>query len=99
MPTVRRELEYGHRPNEGDPISLTSSVDAVDEDDGCLHMTMRAEASDGRVEEHVLTMRQWYRAELEPLLHETCFATVQVLPGLDEHTRVYVAARQADAGG
>jgi SAM-dependent methyltransferase len=80
----------------GDPIALSSSVDAVDEDDRCVHMTMRAEASDGRIEEHALTMRQWYRDELEPLLHDTGFAAVEVLPGLDEHTLVYVATRQAE---
>jgi hypothetical protein len=62
-------------------------------------MTIRAEASDGRVEEHVLTMRQWYRDELEPLLHNTGFATVDVLLGLDEHTLVYAATRRADPRG
>jgi SAM-dependent methyltransferase len=74
-------------------ISLSSRVDAVDDEDRCVSMTIRAESSDGRREEHALTMRQWYRDELEPLLHRVGFATVRVLSGANEHTLVYVAAR------
>ena len=56
-------------------------------------MTIRAETVDGRCEEHVLTMRQWYRDELVPLLQGVGFGTVDVLPGIDEDTLVYVATR------
>jgi SAM-dependent methyltransferase len=83
-------------PSEG-PISLRSRVDAVDPADRCVHLTIRAETRDGRREEHALTMRQWYRDELVPLLHEAGFATVDVLPGVDENTRVYVASAAAQA--
>jgi SAM-dependent methyltransferase len=79
-------------PSDGE-IALRSRVDAVDEDDRCVHMTIRAETSDGRREEHALTMRQWYREELVPLLHDTGFSSVDVAPGVDENTRVYVATR------
>jgi len=75
----------------GGEISLSSRVDAVDEDDHCVHMTIRAETADGRREQHALTMRQWYRDELVPLLHGAGFASVDVRPGVDEKTLVYVA--------
>ena len=77
----------------GDEISLRSRVDAVDAKDHCVKMTIRAETPDGRREEHALTMRQWYRHELLPVLHGAGFATIDVLPGIDEHTLVYVATR------
>jgi hypothetical protein len=51
-------------------------------------MTIRAEAPDGRREEHSLTMRQWYRDDLEPLLRNAGFATIRVLEGIDENTLV-----------
>jgi hypothetical protein len=51
-------------------ISLCVRVDAVDEDDRCVRMTIRAESPEGRREEHALTMRQWYRDELVPLFRE-----------------------------
>jgi hypothetical protein len=62
-------------------------------------MTLRAETADGRREEHALTMRQWYRDELVPLLHGAGFATVDVHTGVHENTLVYVArcANGADA--
>jgi SAM-dependent methyltransferase len=75
----------------GGEISLSSRIDAVDTNDRCVHMTIRAETTDGQVEEHVLTMRQWYRDELVPLFHRAGFASVDVRPGIDEHTVVYVA--------
>jgi hypothetical protein len=68
----------------------------VDEDDRCVHMTIRAEAADGRCEEHALTMRQWYRDELVPLLHDLGFASVEVLTGIEENTLVYLASRHGD---
>lgn len=77
----------------GDEISLRTRVDAIDEDDRCVHLTIRAETSDGRREEHILTMRQWYRDELEPLLRTAGFVQVEVIAGIDEHTAVYVATR------
>src|SRR5215471_148949 len=79
-----------NEPSHG-PISLRSRVDAVDEDDRCVHMTIRAETSHGQREEYTLTMRQWYREELVPLLRESGFATVRVLQGVTESTLVYVA--------
>jgi SAM-dependent methyltransferase len=75
----------------GGEISLCSRVDAVDAEDRSVRMTIRAETPDGRREEHALTMRQWYRKELEPLLRESGFVDVDVLSGVDEHTLVYVA--------
>lgn len=81
-----------NEPSDGE-ISLRSRVDAVDEDDHCVHMTIRAETADGHREEHALTMRFWYRDELVPLLEETGFAAIHVLRGIDEHTLVYIASR------
>ena len=75
----------------GDEISLSTRVDSVDHDDRSVHLTIRAEAPDGRREEHALTMRQWYRDELEPLLREVGFVDIQVGQGIDENTLVYVA--------
>lgn len=80
------------KPTGGD-ISLRSRVDIVDVEDRCVRMTIRAETPDGRCEEHTLTMRQWYRDELEPLLRRSGFANVDVSRGVDEHTLVYVATR------
>jgi SAM-dependent methyltransferase len=87
-----RVRDWGRR-SDGE-ISLQTRVDAVDVADRCVHMTLRAETRDGRREEHVLTMRQWYRDELVPMLHNAGFGTVEVLPGVDENTRVYIAARE-----
>ena len=81
-----------NEPSGGD-ISLRSRVDLVDEGDRCVHMTIRAEARDGRREEHALTMRFWYRDELVAMLEATGFAAVHVFSGVDEHTLVYVAKR------
>jgi hypothetical protein len=80
-------------PTETD-ISLRSRVDAVDEDDRCVHLTIRATAPDGRSEEHALTMRQWYRDELVPLLQAAAFADIEILSGVDENTLVYVCTRR-----
>jgi len=85
------------RGPSGGEISLSVRVDAVDEKDRCVHMTLRAETADGRREEHALTTRQWYREELVPLLHGAGFATVDVLTGVDENTLVYVASRRVGA--
>ncbi len=81
----------GWNEPSGGEISLRSRVDAVDEADRCVHMTIRAEARDGRREEHALTMRFWRREELVPLLHGAGFAQIDVRQGVDEHTLVYVA--------
>lgn len=82
-------------PSTGE-ISLCSRVDSVDTSDSSVRLTIRAESSDGRREEHVLTMRQWYRDELEPLLRNAGFASVDVLTGVEENTLVYVATRAGD---
>lgn len=92
-----RVRDWG-KQSEGE-ISLRLRVDAVDEVDRCVHLTIRAEARDGRHEEHELTMRQWYGDELVPLLGDAGFASVDVLRGIDENTLVYVAARPADEAG
>jgi SAM-dependent methyltransferase len=84
-----------NEPQPGE-ISLRSRVDAVDEDDRCVHLTIRAETSDGRREEHTLTMRQWYRHELVPLLHDAGFSTVDVIAGITDDTVVYVATRSLE---
>jgi len=75
-------------------ISLRLRVDAVDDGDRCAHLTIRAETPDGRLEEHALTTRQWYRDELVPLFHDAGFASVDVLNGVNENTLVYLAIRQ-----
>lgn len=85
----------GWNEPSGGEISLRSRVDAIDEADRCVHMTIRAEAGDGRREEHALTMRFWSGDELVRLLRGAGFASVRVLSGVDEHTSVYVAT----AGG
>ena len=84
-----RVRDWGE-PSDGE-ISLRSRVDAVDEADRCVHMTLRAETPDGGLEEHSLTMRQWYRDELTPMLHDAGFVSIDVLAGVDENTLVYLA--------
>jgi SAM-dependent methyltransferase len=92
----RWQVRDWSEPSE-EEISLRTRVDAVDESDHCVHLTIRAEARDGRREDHALTMRLWYRDELEPLLGASGFATVDVLSGPDEHSLIYVATRRAGA--
>ena len=88
------EVRDWREPSDGE-IRLSSRVDAVDEDDRCVHMRLRAETADGSREEYTLTMRQWYRDELEPALHTAGFASVDVLPSsVVENTFVYVARRE-----
>ena len=90
-----RRVRGWNTPGPG-PIALSTRIDAVDETDRCVHMTIRAETPDGRREERPLTMRQWYREELVSRLRGAGFATIDVFAGIDEHTWVYVA-RRADA--
>ena len=80
----------------GGEISLSSRVDAVDDADRCVHMTIRAETPEGRREEHELTMRQWRREELLTLLQASGFVQVDVQPGVDETFAVYVASKDGD---
>lgn len=87
-----RTVRGWNEPTGGE-ISLSSRVDAVDQDDRSVRMTIRAETPDGRREEHVLTMRTWYRHELVPLLGQAGFGDLDVRAGVDEHTVVYVATR------
>jgi SAM-dependent methyltransferase len=94
-PWSRWHVRDWSEPSEGD-IRLSSRIDAVDDDDRCIHMTIRAETADGRREEHALTMRQWYRDELVPLLERNGFEQVEVKPGVDERIAVYVASRNGD---
>ena len=86
----------GWNEPSGDPIALSSRVDAIDQADRCMHMTIRAETTDGRREEHTLTMRRWTREEIVAALDDTGFATVDVHPGVDEDVLVYVASRDGD---
>jgi SAM-dependent methyltransferase len=79
--------------SEGVEFALRSRIVAVEEEGRCVHMRIRAETSDGRREEHALTMRQWYRDELVPLLERSGFASVEVKPGVDETIVVYIASR------
>jgi len=85
----------GWNEPHGEAIVLAARVDAVDVDDRCVTMTMRAEQGD-RVEEHTLTMRQWYAGELAPLFERVGFAEVRIRPGVDETIAVYVASRDGD---
>jgi SAM-dependent methyltransferase len=81
-------------PSDGE-IRLSSRVDAVDPDDRCVHARLRAETADGRREEYALTMRVWYRDELEPALYGAGFVSVEVFPSpVVENTLVYVARRE-----
>ena len=86
----------GWNEPSGDPIALSSRVDAVDEADRCMHMTIRAETRDGRREEHTLTMRRWTREEIVAALDDAGFARVEVEQGVDEDVLVYVASRDGD---
>ena len=81
-------------PSDGE-ISLQSRVDDVDADDRTVFMTIRATRGD-RVEEHKLTMRQWTRDELVPLLERNGLHVRDVHDGVDEHIVVYVASRDGD---
>lgn len=90
----RWQVREWNEPSGG-AISLRTRVDAVEQDDHCVHMTIRAEACDGRCEEHTLTMRFWYHDELVPLLRDVGFVNLHVLPRIEEHTLPYVANRAA----
>jgi SAM-dependent methyltransferase len=77
-------------------IALRSRVVAVEEDGRLARLQIRAETSDGRTETHEISLRQWYRDELVPLLHQAGFRHVDVQPGVDETFVVYVASRDGD---
>lgn len=94
-PLSRYRVSDWGEPTDAD-IRLSSRIDAVDEDDRCVHMRLRAETADGRREEHALTMRLWTRAELLELLERNGFERVGVKPGVDEGIAVYVASRNGD---
>ena len=91
-PFTWRVRDWGEPDTDGE-ISLWSRVDAVDQDDRCVHLTIRAESTDGRREEHHLTMRQWYAGQIAALLERNGFTSVCIRPGVDEHFAVYVASR------
>lgn len=79
----------------GEGIVLQARVDAVDETDRTVHMTIRARSGD-RVEEHGLTMRMWERDELVALLERNGLHVRDVHDGVDENIVVYVASRDGD---
>jgi SAM-dependent methyltransferase len=85
------------RTPDGVEFALRSRIDAVEEDGRWVQMRIRADTSDGRHEEHALTMRQWYRDELVPLLERSGFASVEVRPGVDRTVVVYIASRHSRA--
>jgi SAM-dependent methyltransferase len=88
------EVRDWREPSDGE-IRMSTRVDAVDKDDHCAHLTIRAETADGRLEEYALTLRQWYRDELEPALHTAGFASVDVFASpVVDNTLVYVARRE-----
>lgn len=89
----RWQVRDWNEPSGGE-ISLRTRVDAVEQDDRCVHMTIRAETPDGQCEEHTLTMRFWSQDELLPLLEKAGFADTRVLPGIDVHTLAYIATAQ-----
>jgi SAM-dependent methyltransferase len=94
-PWSRWRVRGWNTPGSG-PIALSSRVDAVDDDDRCVHLTIRAETAAGRREEHALTMRMWARDELLQLLERSGFESVEVKPGVDESIFAYVASRPGD---
>lgn len=94
-PFSRYRVRDWSEPGDGD-IRLSSRIDAVDEEDRCVHMRLRAETADGRREEHALTMRAWTREELLTLLERSGFEHVEVKPGVDERFVAYVASRNGD---
>lgn len=81
---------------DGVEFAIRSRVAEVGEDGRFVRLQIRAETSDGRVEEHDLTERQWYRDELVALLERQSFEHVEVKPGVDERIVVYVASRGGD---
>ena len=88
-----RVRDWGSASDE--EISLRTRIDAVDEADRSVHMTISASTQDGRSEEHAITIRQWYRDELEPALYAAGFDAVDVSPSpVVENTLVYVARRE-----
>jgi SAM-dependent methyltransferase len=78
---------------DGVEYRLWSRVIEVDDDDRCVRMALRAETSDGRQEEHELTMRWWVREELLPALERVGFRSVEVRPGVEERIAVYICRR------
>ena len=90
----RWQVRDWNEPHE-EGIVLSARVDAVDVDDRCVRMRMRAREGD-RVEEHRLTMRQWYAPELARLFARTGFTRVELKPGVDETIVAYVASRDGD---
>jgi SAM-dependent methyltransferase len=84
---------------DGVEFALRSRVTEVGEDGRLVRMQIRAETSDGRREEHELTVRQWYRDELVPLLERNGFDRVEVKQGVDEEIVVYVASRTGQGEG
>ena len=80
---------------DGDGIAFSTRVDAVDDADKTVHMTIRAQSGD-RTEEHQLTMRFWSRDELVPLLERNGLIVRDIRDGVDENIVVYVASRDGD---
>ena len=74
---------------DGVEFALWSRVDAVDEQDRCVQMTIRAQTSDGRREEHELTMRQVVPRRARATTRAHGFAAVDIKAGADEqHARL-----------
>jgi SAM-dependent methyltransferase len=86
----RWKVRDWNRPGDG-PIALSSRVDAVDEDDRCVYLTIRAETADRRREEYPLSMRCWERGELLDALHAAGFVDVEVRPSAEPNIHAYIA--------
>ena len=78
---------------DGVEFALRNRVTEVGEDGRFVRMEIRAETSDGRAEQHELTLRQWYGDELVPLLERRGFERVEVKEGVEERIVVYVATK------
>jgi SAM-dependent methyltransferase len=81
---------------DGIEFAIRSRVAEIGEDGRFVRMQIRAETSDGRLEEHELTERQWYRNELVPLLERNGFERVEVKQGVEDRIVVYLASRDGD---
>ena len=82
---------------DGSELMLWSRAVDVDPLDQSFRLEIRAEKSRDGVtlarEQHELTMRMWFRDELVMAMRNAGFGSVDVTPGVDEGTLVFVARR------
>lgn len=88
LPTAWSTDPTRRQTADGTAYTLWSRTIAVDPLDQCIHMAIRVEkARDGRVlgvEEHELSMREWFRDELVLMLHHAGFDVVDVFGSYTE---------------